>query len=264
LFFGDHHAVPVPYFQNTPILARCLAEWDERPAGALYLLPLWHPVLLAEQIGTLAAIAQGPFVLQCAIGPDDAQFPAFGISPRERVGRFEATLDIMRRLWAGETVDHEPFWKIEGARISPTPPESVEVWVAALAPPAIARAARLGDGWLAAPNLNLREARDQLTSYRAACESLERPVGRAAIRRDLYIGADDAEAKRVADPILDAGYRGMPREVTMIGSAESVAEQMRAYFELGFTDIIVRNLVPDQGRAVASIERIREVKRWLA
>ena len=28
-----------------------LAEWGERPAGCLFLLPLWHPVLVAEQIG---------------------------------------------------------------------------------------------------------------------------------------------------------------------------------------------------------------------
>lgn len=42
LFVGDHHVTPIPYYQNTAILARALAEWGERPAGALYLLPLWH------------------------------------------------------------------------------------------------------------------------------------------------------------------------------------------------------------------------------
>jgi alkanesulfonate monooxygenase SsuD/methylene tetrahydromethanopterin reductase-like flavin-dependent oxidoreductase (luciferase family) len=30
---------------------------------------LWHPVLVAEQIGTLAAIARGPFIMQCGLGP---------------------------------------------------------------------------------------------------------------------------------------------------------------------------------------------------
>jgi alkanesulfonate monooxygenase SsuD/methylene tetrahydromethanopterin reductase-like flavin-dependent oxidoreductase (luciferase family) len=59
LFVGDHHGVPVPYYQNTPMLGRLLAEWGDRPAGALYLLPLWNPVLVAEQVGTLAAIAAG-------------------------------------------------------------------------------------------------------------------------------------------------------------------------------------------------------------
>src|SRR5215213_1705712 len=60
LFIGDQHASPTPYYQNTPMLGRLLAEWGEAPAGCLFLLPLWHPVLVAEQIGTLAAVAQGP------------------------------------------------------------------------------------------------------------------------------------------------------------------------------------------------------------
>jgi alkanesulfonate monooxygenase SsuD/methylene tetrahydromethanopterin reductase-like flavin-dependent oxidoreductase (luciferase family) len=119
LFVGDHHNVPVPYYQNVPMLGRLLAEWDDRPAGALFLLPLWHPVLAAEQIGTLAAIAQGRFIIQCALGADEAQFAALGASLRTRPSRFEHALDVIRRLCAGETVD--------GVRIAPVPPEPLEV-----------------------------------------------------------------------------------------------------------------------------------------
>ena len=75
--------MPVPYYQNVPMLGRLLAEWDDRPAGALFLLPLWHPVLLAEQIGTLASIAAGPFVMQCALGGGAEQFDALGVSIRD-------------------------------------------------------------------------------------------------------------------------------------------------------------------------------------
>ncbi len=39
LFVGDHHVIRNPYYQNTPILARVLAEWYTAPARALYLLP---------------------------------------------------------------------------------------------------------------------------------------------------------------------------------------------------------------------------------
>jgi alkanesulfonate monooxygenase SsuD/methylene tetrahydromethanopterin reductase-like flavin-dependent oxidoreductase (luciferase family) len=56
LFIGDHHVSPTPYYQNTPMLGRLLAEWGEAPAGCLFLLPLWSPVLVAEQIGTFASI----------------------------------------------------------------------------------------------------------------------------------------------------------------------------------------------------------------
>src|SRR2546428_3993686 len=102
LFIGDHHNVPVPYYQNVPMLGRLLAEWDDRPCGALFLLPLWHPVLLAEQIGTLASIAAGPFIMQAAIGGGGAQFAGMGATLRGRTARFEHGLEIVRRVLAGQ------------------------------------------------------------------------------------------------------------------------------------------------------------------
>ena len=81
LFVGDHHSTgPGAYYQNVPVLGRLLAEWGDRTAGALFLLPLWHPVLVAEQIGTLAALAPGRFVMQTAIGGGAPQFGAMGVA----------------------------------------------------------------------------------------------------------------------------------------------------------------------------------------
>src|SRR6266481_8878515 len=94
LFVGDQHVSATPYYQNTPMLGRLLAEWDEAPAGCLFLLPLWHPVLVAEQIGTLAAIAQGPFIMQCGLGWGEARFAAMGASIRTRPSAFEEALDM--------------------------------------------------------------------------------------------------------------------------------------------------------------------------
>ena len=104
LFIGDQHASPTPYYQNTPMLGRLLAEWGEATAGCLFLLPLWHPVLVAEQIGTLAAIAHGPFIMQCGLGWGDDRFAAMGANIRTRPSAFEEALDLVRRLLAGETV----------------------------------------------------------------------------------------------------------------------------------------------------------------
>ena len=108
LFIGDQHVSPTPYYQNTPMLGRLLAEWGDAPAGCLFLLPLWHPVLVAEQIGTLAAIAQGPFIMQCGLGWGEARFAAMGASIRTRPSAFEEALDIVRRLLSGETVSSSP------------------------------------------------------------------------------------------------------------------------------------------------------------
>jgi alkanesulfonate monooxygenase SsuD/methylene tetrahydromethanopterin reductase-like flavin-dependent oxidoreductase (luciferase family) len=264
LFVGDHHATPRPYYQNTPILGRTLAEWGSRTAGALYLLPLWHPVLLAEQVATLACIAQGPFVLQCAVGAEDHQRAAFGVPPGQRPSRFEESLAIVRRLWAGEPVKHSGRWQIEVQHIRPLPPEPIAVWIGATAPAAIDRAARLGDGWIASPGLPPAAARRQLAQYHERCAAHGRAPGAAVIRRDIYIGSSAADAEAVAGPVLRAGYRGFPPGATVTGDIDSVSAAFAELAEMGYDQVLVRNLVPDQRASLATIERLAEVRARVA
>jgi len=256
LFLGDHHNTRGPYYQNVPMLGRLAAEWGDAPMGALFLLPLWHPVLLAEQVGTLSSLAAGPFVLQCAVGGGEEQFAGMGVSLRDRVPAFERTLDTLRRLWAGE--------EVEGARIGPLPPGPVDVWIGASAATAIDRAARLGDGWIAGPELTVAEAVEQLHTYRDSCERHGRPVGVTALRRDAHVGADAADAHRVADPVLSAGYRGFPPEAPVVGGPDEVTKAFGALGELGFSDILVRHLAADQGEVLASLARLGTVRAALA
>jgi len=263
LFVGDHHVTPTTYYQNTAILGRMLAEWGNKPAGALYLLPLWNPVLLAEQIGTLAAIMQGRFILQCALGGDHKQFAGMGVALKKRVPMFEDSLNIMQALWRGETVSHERFWPIQNARINPVPAEPVEVWIGATAPAAINRTARMAQGWLASPGTNLQRATEELNQYRQACAEHERAPTAVALRRDIYIGSTSQHAAQVKDQFLAKGYRGFPDDALMTGSVGEVADLMAGFAEAGFTDIIVRNMNSDQAEALATIERPADVKRQL-
>lgn len=265
LFLGDHHVTGGPYYQNSPMLGRLLAEWGDRPSGALYLLPLWHPVLLAEQVGTLAAIAEGPLVLQCAVGGDQHQFAGMGTDLASRRPRLEAGLDIVRRLLAGEevTVDDGP-WPIAGARIGPQPPDAVEIWIAGGAPAAIDRAARLGDGWVAWPGISVAEAASQLRLYRERCEAHGRLVGATVIRRDIHVGADTDDARRVAGPVVAGGYRGFPPDVPVVGDVALVAEQFRALGDLGFTDVLIRHLADDHREVLASFGRLADVRALVA
>ena len=263
LFVGDHHATPTHYMQNAPMLGRMLAEWHNKPAGALYLLPLWHPVLLAEQIGTLAAIAEGRFILQCALGGDARQFGAMGVDIKRRVAMFEDSLSIMKALWAGETVSHDRFWPIENARISPVPSEQVEIWVGAVAPAAINRTARVADGWLGQPSMNLKMASDQANLYRQACAEHGTEPRAIALRRDVYVGATSQEAKAVKDEMFAKGYRGFTEDSLLAGSVEEVAAELKQFADLGYTDVIMRNMSPRQEDALATIERLADVKAAL-
>ena len=256
LFVGDHHNVPAPYYQNVPILGRLLGEWGDRPAGALVLLPLWQPVLLAEQIGTLAAIARGRFIVQCALGGGAAQFDALGASLKTRPSRFEQTLDIVRRLSAGEEVD--------GVRIAPVPPEPLEFWIGGAAPPALDRAARLGDGFLAGPESTPDDARALIDTYRDRAAAHGRTPTAIAIRRDVHVGATRDEAMRVVQPSVDAGYRGFSPDALAYGDVDDVAQRFADLAALGYTDVIVRHLAEDHDAVLRSFALLADVRRAVA
>jgi alkanesulfonate monooxygenase SsuD/methylene tetrahydromethanopterin reductase-like flavin-dependent oxidoreductase (luciferase family) len=85
-----------------------------------------------------------------------------------------------------------------------------------------------------------------------------------AIRRDIHVGASAEDAERVAGPIVSGGYRGFHPDAFVSGSVEQVADRFRALAEMGYTDVIVRQLASEQADAVASIERLAAVRELVA
>lgn len=264
LTIGDHHGTgPVPYVQNVPMLGRLLAEWDERPAGLLFLVPAWNPVLLAEQVGTLAAIAEGPFIVQTGLGGRD-QLDALGLEVGHRGDRLERNVEIAQALLAGERVTDEGAG-LDDVAVAPVPPHGVEWWIGAHVGSALDRAARLGDAWYGDAGVDVDGARTQLQGYLDACERHGR-APRATIRKDVFISDDAARAVEFGDRTIEAGYRGStPRGAVAYGGVDDVAEQLAVFAELGFDDVIIRTMmgVP-QDEAVRSIELAGEVARRLA
>ncbi len=261
LFVGDHHVTPRPYYQNSPMLGRLLAEWGARPAGALYLLPLWNPVLVAEQTATLACINRGPFIMQCGIGADERQSSGMGVDIRLRPSMFEEALTTIRALWRGESVTVDGRWRLHKSRIAPLPPEPIEVWIGASAKVAIERAARLGDAWLADPGMDFETARRRIDDYREACQRLGRTPSTIAIRRDTHVGASADAARKTMARYLRSGYRGFSEDALLIGDVDQVAQRIAELGAMGYTDVIIRNISSEQSEALATIERLAIVQQ---
>jgi alkanesulfonate monooxygenase SsuD/methylene tetrahydromethanopterin reductase-like flavin-dependent oxidoreductase (luciferase family) len=244
LTLGDHHATgPGGYVQNVPMLGRLLAEWTDRPAGCLFLVPLWNPVLMAEQIGTLAALSSSPFIIQAGLGGGGAQFKAMGADLSQRAARLEEGILVAQALLRGETVESE-LLAIQGARVAPLPPEGTEWWIGGGVERAIDRAARLGDCWYGNADLTPETAARDIALYREACARHDRTPVRIPIRKDVLVAEDRAEAEKVGDALVAGGYRGFERGAVAYGDAESVAEQLSVFGELGFTDVIIRTMSP--------------------
>ena len=104
---------------------------------------------------------------------------------------------------------------------SPLPAQNIEVWVGAGAPAALNRTARMADGWLASPGLDHAAAAQQLNQYRQACAEFGRSPSAVAIRRDIFIAADVAEAAAFKH-MVTKGYRGFAEDAILAGTPETV------------------------------------------
>ena len=262
LSLGDHHSVGVPYYQGVPMVGRLTAEWDPaRPLGCLFLLPLWNPVIVAEQVGTLASLHPGPFLLQTGIGAGAEQFSAMGSDLSQRGRDLDESIRVIKGLLAGETISSERFGLHE-AQVNPRPPRPAQWWIGAGSPGPLQRAAREGDAWYGGPNVTLKSAPAQLEIYREAAAELGRP-SRAIVRKDVIVLRDADRATELGDEMIARGYRGMPKEMVIYGGVEAAVDQLRPFKDLGFDDVIVRCMTIEQPDALETLELMGEVRAAL-
>ncbi|MFV0259539.1 MAG: LLM class flavin-dependent oxidoreductase [Acidimicrobiales bacterium] len=259
LTVGDHHAEASPYQQNTPILGRLLAEWPDRPAGCLFLLPLWSPVLVAEQVGTLAGLLDAPFIVQTGIGRGRSQFASMGRELATRGAVTDEMLRVVKGLLAGDTMTSDRLG-MGPTRIGLRPDRGVEWWIGGHADAALDRAAAHGDAWYAGPGLDRATMARLLDRYRAACTS--RGVDpRAVVRQDVLVLADGDRARKRAAELVATGYRGMSLDQLLVGDGDDAAAAVAELEQLGFEQVIIRCASPDQDEALETIEQFGHLNR---
>jgi alkanesulfonate monooxygenase SsuD/methylene tetrahydromethanopterin reductase-like flavin-dependent oxidoreductase (luciferase family) len=261
LLFGDSHGVSARFanaFSPIPTLARLMAVTGQMPVGVVLLAPFYHPIILAEQIGTLAAFARAPITIVLANGGGPNAFKAFGYEMRTRARRLEELAHVLRSLLAGESVTFEGrYLNLQNVSVSPLPRVAVEIWIAGTVPAAAKRAGTIGDGWLSGQNASDDESVRQLEIYREAAAKSGRQA-RAVLRRDIFVAETDEAAHAEVDRVLAEGYRGTGKDELLVGSPERVVERLAYYHGLGFEEVMVRHVSGDHGLIKRSIELIGE------
>jgi probable F420-dependent oxidoreductase len=118
---------------------------------SVLVVPGRNPMLLAKELATLDRLSNGRLLPAFGLGAvDPGEQQAFGVERTERAKRFDEVLPLLRRFWAGESVDHEgTFHRYEAAVVRPLPKQDpLEIWLGGIAPSELRRCGRLGDGWL--------------------------------------------------------------------------------------------------------------------
>jgi alkanesulfonate monooxygenase SsuD/methylene tetrahydromethanopterin reductase-like flavin-dependent oxidoreductase (luciferase family) len=266
---------PFQMLQSMPLLGRIAAEAEGMTLGTgISLLTLLNPVEVAENAASLHAIADGRFVLGVGIGYRPVENAAFGVAGA-RSALFEAKLDVVRRLLAGEEVTAEgPGYRLHRTRLSLRPATPPRVWIAANSDAAVRRAARLGDAWLINPHTRLDELERQVRLFTATRSEAGRPpVDGLPIVKEVYVAATDEQALRIARPHLEAKYEAyvewgqsevLPEgdslrrpwdELTgggrfIVGSPETCAALLREHvMRLGVDEVICRVQWPGMAQA---------------
>jgi probable F420-dependent oxidoreductase len=127
------------------------------------------PIILARRLATLDHLSRGRVVAGIGLGWMPEELTATGVPPTGRGARFEEHLAAMRACWGPNPVGHQGArYTIPRSKVGPKPVNgSIPVLIGGVTKPAIARAARLGDGVILAFR-DWDSFQEQLGWYRGA------------------------------------------------------------------------------------------------
>jgi alkanesulfonate monooxygenase SsuD/methylene tetrahydromethanopterin reductase-like flavin-dependent oxidoreductase (luciferase family) len=130
-----------------------LAAHTERLTVASLVLcdAMRHPAVLARQAVSLDHASGGRFELGIGWGSWPGDFSRFGVEPAEppaRVRRLRETLEVLRALWAGETVAYNgEFHHFHGASQAPGPLGRIPIVIGGAGPKTLALVREFADWW---------------------------------------------------------------------------------------------------------------------
>ena len=224
-------------------MAYALARTSRLKVGtSVAVLPGRHPVLVAKQLASLAAVAPKRvlpvFGLRSAI---PAEREVFVVPEGERAAVFDESLRVLRSVLVDDSASYSGrFFSVSGAALTPRPVPPLDIWLGGSAPSAFRRIGTLADGWLGS-FLTPAEAR-------AGREAIERAAVEAGRRiepdhfgislavadsADRELPAELAAAVRRRRPDVDPG------ELIAAGW-DRLHRQLDAYLDAGLTKFVIR------------------------
>ena len=127
-----------------------VTERIELVTGVL-VLPQRQTALVAKQAADVDLFSGGRLRLGIGVGWNWVEFDALELPDtfKKRGRRQEAQIDLMRKLWAEQQIEHQDdFHRVDRAGILPLPKRQIPIWLGGSSEVAYDRAARMADGFL--------------------------------------------------------------------------------------------------------------------
>jgi alkanesulfonate monooxygenase SsuD/methylene tetrahydromethanopterin reductase-like flavin-dependent oxidoreductase (luciferase family) len=185
------------WLQPVPLFARLAAEVEPhvRLVTQIMIAPLYHPVLLAEEIATLDVVTEGRLIFGAGLGYRPEEFGYLGVPFAERAARMDESLRLMQQLWTEDEVCfHGRFWTLEHVRqhLKPVQSPHPPIWIGAHSLAGARRAGRYGDAYACPPETPLDEVAERYAAVKAGFDTRGKAFGPQPLRRNVLI-ADTME-----------------------------------------------------------------------
>jgi alkanesulfonate monooxygenase SsuD/methylene tetrahydromethanopterin reductase-like flavin-dependent oxidoreductase (luciferase family) len=273
IWFGDS-LVHKPRYESLMMLTAVAARTSKARLGTACLasFPVRHPVLLGIQWATLDQISKGRTILcVCIGGGDEREMKAFGVTRQERVGRMVEGMELLRKLWSEDEVDHTGrFYKFQGT-IDPKPfQKPVPIWIAvdpkrdivgdAGVEKALRRVVTSADGYMVDGSLDITperfKERWELIEWIAASEGKDLSKFETSIHGMVNINNEKRAAYEESKFYFNHYYgpRWPSEEIIQLwlahGSPGECAAMVQSWIDMGFTTPVLRFTTRDQSGQV--------------
>ncbi|MFP6805724.1 MAG: LLM class F420-dependent oxidoreductase [Pseudomonadales bacterium] len=213
---GKMGAEPESNFVD-PLIALALIAGNTktiRLGTGVNILSQVNPLYLAKQTASLDMVSDGRFMLGVGIGWLKEEFAALGVPFEKRGARFDDYLTAMRKVWAGDVVEHESeFVSWHGFKSYPLPRQNpMPIVIGGIKGKIHERVAKHGNGWYA-PSSDPAELRGHLDKIKACCDDIGRDFSEIEITamwpgiggKDAVKALEEAGVHRLVVPIMALG-----------------------------------------------------------
>jgi alkanesulfonate monooxygenase SsuD/methylene tetrahydromethanopterin reductase-like flavin-dependent oxidoreductase (luciferase family) len=271
MWLAELHFAPERSVLASPMLlaASVAARTKNMKIGtAVQVLPLCHPLRLAEEAATVDHLSEGRLIFGVGRSGFAHTYATYGVDYGESRERFAETLTIVKRAFTEERFSHRgKYFAYDDVRLAPRPwtANGPEIRIAAASPDTYEEVANLGHPiFVAARTGNLSELKPHVETYRAAWKKAGHPGrGQVYLRVPVYVADTDARAREEPrDSILHL-LRSIGSRLTASASAqgaraiENRAERGARMQSIDYEEVLRERMIV--GTAGRVVDRLAEL-----
>jgi probable F420-dependent oxidoreductase len=246
------------------VLATAAGVTDEiRLVTNILLVPLYHPVRLAEDVASLDNLSNGRVTLGVSPGYVSEEFAGYGVPYEERLRRFEEALDLLQTAWTNDTFSFEgEFFTVPETELVPKPVQQPHppLWYGVSAPGNLRRAAQRRATVVASPRHTVAELKEQYARYEHAAAELGWTPSERPVIREVFLAETVEKAEELAAPAVTHLF-GIYEKKSAQGERalrNDRGELVTSVGQLDYKNFKSRYVIGDPDTAIREVEELRQ------